>query len=864
MKKIGRIYILSVLILACLSLNAQINFYAKAPVSVGVNEGFTLNLTINAGSPSHFQPPEVKGAKIVAGPSQSSSSSTTIINGKVSSSKSFTYSYTLVASKEGSVSISPAKITVNGQTYTSNPVKVQVTNNPVSTQRQNNTRNQPYYSSQPQTNTQNSSNGSDGISEQSLFVRAIPNKTDVVKGEEVIITYKLYTLYPVSEYQIERIPSSSGFWIEDPDNQTNPHLRTEVYNGRQYQVADLKKVILYPQKSGTLTIKPMSLTVTAHIATRSRQNVSTGDPFFDQFFNDPFFSSVRTSVRTVEKKLYTNAVTFNVKELPAKPDNYCGGVGGFSVKADTVTKKIKAFEPFYLTYTLSGSGNLTLINNLPLNLPDEFQLSDPEITDNITRSALGVSGSRAFRYLVIPQVEGDFVIPSLNTSYYDINKKEYVTLSTEQHKIHIDKGDVSEEYAVQLEDRAKYRNMNIKSGIKTSSLDREYHIFDNLFLYIIPLIFVLLTAIAVLLFARYRKMSADVVNMKMKRSTKVAVRRLKKAKRFLDKGETEKFEDETAIALWNYLSDRFKIDKTQLSVQACTEILNSAGIDSLTTDKLQETLNRCQYLRFSQDKTATADLSLYDDAIDVISSTEQQMKRLKKSKKEEKPTTGRTINIPTAMIWLFMLTFAALNSANASNTDATAYCAKADSCFKHSDYANAVLYYEKALKFSPSNKDIKLNINITKARLVGNTYVIPEFVLVRWVKNIASLLPSPVWAVMFTGLFLIACVMFFVYLFTADRKVLFFYLTTGFLILSLCSMALGTVRQNIQNDTSHAILMKSNIHLKQTRQQNAKDVQIMYKGQKVKLLDGGTKQWIKVRTEDHKEGYMENKNYKRI
>jgi len=898
MKRIGSIVVFICCVVSCLFSQAQISFNAKAPQIVGVGEGFTIEYTINCNNPSNFQSPTVSGADIVAGPYTSRSSSTTIINGKRSSSSFTSFSFTLVAKKEGIVNITPAKVKVNNQIYSSKSLRIQVVKNPTMAQRRSNQNNNSYdpfaqFRSQSRNQTQRQSPSTTNntqskqiqIDNKAIFVRVIPNKTDVVKGEEIVLTYKLYTLLPVSEYQIEKIPSTTGFWMEEMDNQPNPHLTIETYNGQRYQVADLKKVIIFPQRSGALTIKPMSLSVIAHVATRQRQNFSTGDPFFDQFLNDPFFSSFQTSYQSVKKKLYTNSLTFYVKDIPNKSDNYCGAVGKFSLSGDISTKQAKAYEPFYLTYTLSGHGNLTLINNLPLDLPDELQLSDPEITDNLHRDASGLSGTRTFRYLVIPRVEGKFTIPNLNISYYNVDKRAIDSLFLDGYQIQVAKGDVNSDYANQLDNRLKYRNMKIKSQVSVSTLDKEYHIFDRVWVYLIIVFLIIALSVAIVLTMRYKRISMDVANMKMKKSTKIAIKRLRKAKRFLDNSQMEDFEDETAIALWNYLEDRFQMDRTNLSIQGCKNELLTLGADSNVVEKLGTILDRCQYLRFSQDKQASADITLYDDTINVISSIEDQMKELKKNKKKQKSNKPPQEFIPKGLTSIIILFVSLLltsisycqNGKIADTTktlkrvphkqivvSAKQYCHIADSCFKQSDYANAILYYEKALKLSPSNKDIRLNINITRSRLVGDTYIMPDFFLLRWAKYISGLLPLPIWMILFIGLFLFACALFFLYLFSQNKKVLFFYLCLTSMILSLGSMGFGIVRQNIQNDNSKAIIMKSNTHLRQTKNTTAKDIIIMYKGQKITILDDDGSGWIKTQTEDNKVGYMENRNYKRI
>ncbi|MCF0209925.1 MAG: BatD family protein, partial [Bacteroidales bacterium] len=312
-------------VVATLNLSAQSGLNVKAPSSAYINEGFTVSYTIQcSGRPSNFDKPTVSGGRIISGPYQSQQHSTTIINGQVSSSSSYTFSIMILATQEGTVKLSPAQVKADGKVYTSQAVSIRVSNSHSAHsnqrqqyQNQHNQRQQSYYNQYQQQQPSSSSQSNEiNIDNSALFIRAIPNKSQVVRGEEIVISYKLYTLVPVSEYSIQTIPSTNGFWVEELDQQANPTLSIEEVNGQRYQVATLRKVIVYPQRTGRLTIPGLNVNILAHIATHSRQSFTTGDPFFDRFLSDPMFSRLATSYQKVQKDLKTNAITIQVNELP--------------------------------------------------------------------------------------------------------------------------------------------------------------------------------------------------------------------------------------------------------------------------------------------------------------------------------------------------------------------------------------------------------------------------------------------------------------------------------------------------------------------------------------------------------------------
>lgn len=871
MKKIFAAALFSILVLCAWNGYSQTGLSVSAPQVAYVGEGFTVRYSIGGEDrPSNFEIPSVSGGKIVSGPYSSSSSSTTIINGKMSSSHSYTYSIVVIASKAGKVSISPASVKAGSKIYTSRSVIIDVeqenTGNYKSRAgsgagRQCNSYNPHSYGySQQRTQVQSSPNSGKAnvnIDSKALFVRAIPNKTNVVKGEEVVISYKLYTLLPVSQYSINKIPSTIGFWVEELDKQEPPTLSIEEYDGQKYQVAILRRTIVYPQRTGRLTIQGMPLSIVAHVAMHSRVQYSTGDPFFDSFLNDPFFSRMATNYQSVQKDLKTNAVTINVRELPLpQPENYVGGVGSFNLTSSVSTQKVKAFEAMYLTYTIEGSGNISLINSLKLSLPDEFQISDPEITDHISKTRLGVSGSRTFKYLIIPSVEGDYVIAPMNISYYDIESGQYKTLTTPEYKIHVDKGEASDAYARQLDNRAKYRNMDILPCKSLNASATERHIFDRPSIYILFGVIVILTLICVRLYSYYLQSISDIVATKRRRATGVAVKRLKKARRLLKKGQYVEFEDETAVALWTYLLDRFKIKKSEFSVEKCAEKLLEQGVEAGIVESLVKIFNSCQYMRFSQDKEKYDDKTLYEDTVEVIASIEESIKQTKKVK--------------SPMVLLLFASFLIFSpfAYSQENRDEKALsqqdlCIRAEKSFRQSEYAEAMLYYEKALKLSPNNKEIKTNINIVRARLVGDCYIMPEFLPIKVVKYVSGMFDLVTWTIICFVFLLVACVAFFMYRFVPRKKVLMFYIFIATLVLTFFCVCMGIERQNIQNYDKEAIVFESGIKMKTSCTQTSKDILTLYKGQKIIIVDQNGK-WTKIMTEDRREGYINSKNYKKI
>src|SRR5574344_60016 len=596
---------------------------------------------------SGFSAPSFGGLEVLSGPSSSRSSSTSIYNGHVSSSSSTTITYVVSAPRIGSFTIGRARININGQSVYSSPVTIKVQKNPTQSQRRQSSSSsfQNFFNGQNQYSQRSQQSQRQQLQKQrkqvtvldnkAIFLRASADKHKAVIGEEIIITYKLYFLVNISEYQANSMPINKGFWMEEIDMSKQPSISRETAGGRQYNVATLRKVLAYPQKSGTLTIPPLDIDVVALVPTYSpRGNVSTGDPFFDAFFNDPFFQQMAGSMsyQQVKKNLKSNPITINVNPLPkTTTPSFSGAVGSFSFAGKASPLKCKTNEAVTLRYTISGSGNLSLIDGINLKVPSEFDSYDPTIDDRINKTQSGMNGSRTFEYILIPRVKGEFKIPPVKFTYYDISSGEYKTLTAEGFSLSIAKGkDDGRGLAQWLSEREKYAKRDIDS-LKSGSANftsAAHWSYDILLLAIIVVACAIVTAVYIVLHKSNVKKNSDITYVRFKKANKVAKKRLKKANKYLKAGQKEAFYNEVAQAAWNYLADRFKIDKMSLSFEAVKNLLLQQGINQQTVSELIDLLNNCEYVRFSQDNQTDEQkmAGLYSQAIKALSDIEEQIK----------------------------------------------------------------------------------------------------------------------------------------------------------------------------------------------------------------------------------------------
>jgi len=612
-----KIIVLIILLLTNISFTFadDIKFSASASsTTVGTGQQFSVTFSINSSGGSNFKAPTFKGFSVLSGPNQSSSSSTQIINGVISQSVSFSYTYYLQAGNEGTYTIGPAYINISGKTYESNSITIKVIKDNSSTQNKT-----------TPSNNQNQNQQQSTFSDKDIFIRASVSNTSPYIGEQIIVTYKLYTSVGISQYSINKTPSNKGLWSEDLTKENErPKQYKEYIDGKQYIVAEIKKVAMFPQESGTLTIEPLEVDVVAQILTQRKRT----NTIFD-FFDDPFGSSVQN----VKKSVKSNSSTLKVKLLPTvdKPEEFSGAVGNFTFSSNLSKNEVKANEAINLKISVSGRGNIKLIDKFDITFPTDFETYDPKITDNINKSENGISGTKTFDYLIIPRNQGNFTLKPIKFSYFDLNKGKYVTLTTPEYNIKVDKGDGRASSttltSVNKED-IKYIGSDIEHiKTKPSNLKPKGQFFFLSNIYFILLGIPVLLFVAALIFRRKQlKLRGNLALLKNKKATKIARNRLKTAQKFLLNNDRNKFYNEISQAMWGYLSDKFNILLAELSIESVNQSLQNKSVNSEIIKQLIDNLNNCEFARFAPENESVNMKKIYNEAIDIIKKIENELK----------------------------------------------------------------------------------------------------------------------------------------------------------------------------------------------------------------------------------------------
>jgi len=621
MKKLFKLIVFLVCV-APMALWAQddptLKVSAKQQVMVG--ERFQVVFEANAEG-KHFTAPSFEGFDVMGGPFTSSSSSVQIVNGSVSRTVKNTYTFALQASQEGTFRIGSASLTVKGDKITSQPFEIKVVPDDGSHAAPSGGGN-----NRQQGQSQNTSDPQ--VSGKDLFLKVIPSKKTVYVGEQVVLTYKLYTKVPISSLSVERVPSYAGFWTKDITDNNGGALRqsSEYVNGTEYTTAEIQRVIIVPQRAGNLTLDPMTISCVAQIRTQSN-NRQSNDPF-DIFFNDPFFNR---NITNIHKELSSNSLTIEVKNLPdnGKPASFAGAVGNYNFKSDIDKTQLKTNEAFTLTLTVSGTGNIELLKMPEPVFPPDFEVYDPKIVTSTNNTVNGMSGTKKAEYLVIPRRAGSFDLSPVEFSFFNVGNNSYSTLTSEAYTIEVEKGSGKESdeggiYTTNQEG-IKYLGSDIRH-INTGDphLKPTKTVFFASPAYFVALLALLVIFIILLLVLKKREqLSQDTAVNRNRKADKVARGRLKNAYQFLKAKDQEKFYVELSQALWGYIADKLGIERSKLSMDTVSETMKEKNVPEELTQQFVDTLNSCEFARFAPGSAEEKMDDLYQRGIDVISKAEK-------------------------------------------------------------------------------------------------------------------------------------------------------------------------------------------------------------------------------------------------
>lgn len=613
LKKTGYILVALILCLTTSGAFAQHSFTVNAPAVVAGGEVFSVSFTANS-DVSNFQGPTFTGATVLAGPTQSYVRSTQITNGRRTSSKEITYNYVLQANESGQVSIGPAKATIDGNIYSTRQHSIDIVKGESSGQSQN--------GGSGASSDYGNTGGDAEVSydKADVFLRLSLNKTKVVKGEPLVATLKIYTRNNIMGFEDIHFPVFNGFWSQEIETHQNIAFVREKVGDRIYSSAVLRKYMLIPQQSGNLTIDAAELVTIVQVMSRPRRNRSIFDDFFD--------SDTSTQIK---KKLTSGTHKVVVSNLPANaPESFGGGVGKFSMSARVTKDSLRSNEAASLIVELSGSGNLNLINAPEINFPNDFEKYDVKATNNFTNGADGVSGKKIFEFPFIPRSEGDYVIPEINYSYYDIDKKQYVTLTNPPIGMRVEKGNsaVSTSYVPSADKR---KVSNIDEDIRYISnaapkLSAQGNFMVGSWRYYVAVAFLIAAYFGLKRILEKRiALKGDVLRSRNKKANKVVRSRLRLAGTFLNQNKVQEFYEELHKALLGYVSDKLFMQFSDMQRDTIEETLKSHGVDENDIKDFISLLDDCEMVRYSPEGAAGAMDSQYKKAADVISAFEVRL-----------------------------------------------------------------------------------------------------------------------------------------------------------------------------------------------------------------------------------------------
>lgn len=598
---------LSLSLFSCLQAQEPV-LTLRAPSSVAAGEAFEISYAINVRGSKNFQAPAFKGLDVLFGPMQSQSSSFQFVNGKQSQSFSLSYTYQLRAPKEGNYTFGAASIVVDGKTYVSEPLKLTVTaarQNP-----QQNAQTPQRQQTRPAANTPPAE-----VSDKDLFVTSTVNKRTPYVGEQVLLSYRIYTAIPVEQYSIYKTPSSMGFWTEELKANTNSQEQ-EVIDNRLFVYADMRKVAIFAQDAGPHTIEPMEVEAIAQVQAPRRRSNSIFDIFDDAFFNP---------TESVKKSLRTKPLKINVKELPqeGRPASFDGLVGNYSILFNyDRNQPVRTNEALTFTFTVKGSGNIEMIHAPQIQFPPDFEVYEPKISYDKQLSASGVSGKASFEYIVIPRNPGVYKINAFRYSFFNPQTEKYEETLIPETVLNVEKGKDLPTDMTSLRSQDTPKNDIEYIRIKADRWQKSGHsLLFSLHFWLILLGEAILFISFLLFYRQHLKRNADLAGIRNRHAARQAKKCLKKAKKLLDEQHRDAFYMEISQALWGFLRDKLNIPTADLALDTVRAALQQKNIETLLIEQFLLTLEHCEFARFSRgvsdwDKKSMQDL--YDEAEDII------------------------------------------------------------------------------------------------------------------------------------------------------------------------------------------------------------------------------------------------------
>ena len=588
--KLKRFLFLFGFMLCALAATAQVQFDAKVSKDrLGINERLRVDFEMNADG-DNFRPPNFEHFRVVGGPNQSISNSW--VNGKRSFSK--TYSYFLAPQKRGKITVGQATIEINGETYKTSPVEVEVL---------------------AAVDTPKDGNNLDYVASENVHLVAEISKTDPYLNEAIMVTYKLYVSHQVSitsQWREIDSPKYADFWSQNIDNRNNFKVYEGKYNGEDYRYVILRTTVLYPQKTGELEIEPLTLDIPIDVQGNRRD----------------FFG--RRIMERVNKTVSAGKRTIDVKPLPVagKPDGFNGAVGDFQFEVSTNKTKLNANESLQMDVTVSGKGNLKLFTMPSVKLPSALEVYEPEYSENVSTNSNGMQGSITNSYTIVPQFKGNYPVQPLTFSFFDPKTEKYRTITSKDFIIEVESGPLSASASQSGENNQRqpvllseqnFKYIKLQTNLKP--IAREPFFKSGLFWTLLggP---VLLIPMFIIAGNKRKKRLADVAGNKLRRANKLAKKYLSEAKRNISNPAA--FYESLERALHNYLKAKLDIETSEMEKEFISQMLRERKVDSGTVGNFIELLKSCEFARYASSSLTSVEQD-YQKSITVVSDIDKQI-----------------------------------------------------------------------------------------------------------------------------------------------------------------------------------------------------------------------------------------------
>ena len=857
MKRMKR-HILLMVALAYAMLGVAQRLTVSAPSRVAAGENFRIAYTINTQDVADFKAGNIPSAiEVIAGPYTSSQSSYQMMNGHTSSSSSITYTYTLYATKNGTYTISPAKAVVHGKTITSPALKISV----VGTAK-------PTASGAPKLHDYDNDDDAvraagSKISGNDLFIKVSASKRKVREQEPVLLSYKVYSLVELTQLN-GKMPDLNGFHTQEVKLPTQKSFHLERLNGKNYKCVTWSQYVMYPQMSGELKIP--SIKFDGIVVQRNR----SVDPF-EAIFNGG------SGYVELKKEIEAPGLTLQVDPLPARPENFSGGVGNFTISAQLNKKEAKTGEPLNLRIVVSGSGNLKLLKAPIVNFPKSFDKYDVKVTDKTHLTTNGIEGNMIYDFLAVPQQIGKYDIPPTEFVFYDTKKQQYRTIRTQRFSLKIEKGTGTSSEMSKFEEEQNKDIRPIMQG--PAVMMKAKRMFFTSALWFILLFVIVAVTVAIFVVLRQRQeIYSDSRRLRGSKANKVATRRLKLAGKLMEECRQNEFYDEVLHALWGYVSDKLGISAEQLTRQNIAETLNRRTVNAETVDSFIAAIDECEYERYAPGDSQGNMSKTYDMAVKAIMDIEATMKSNKKA--------SALVLLALAMSTLPLATNAATKTSADQEykrgnyppaiADYTSLLKKTPSAevyynlgnayFRSDSIPQAILAYERAALINPGNSYIRFNLQFARGKTIDKVAEPDEMFFISWFRSAANLATVDGWAtmVLFSAALLGCCILLYFFSSRILVRKVGFGCAIAFAILFVLSNIFALYQKNALTSKEGAIIMAPAANLKKTPIRSGADEAVLHEGTRVDIADRSIKGWLGVKLADGREGWIEENTVEEI